>query len=271
MTNGVVSNQRKGKSPAAQWYWADWLRDPALRSVTSGARGLWMDMLCLMWECVPRGHLQNPSGKPFSTEMICRATGNISKEEVDQWLGELENAGVSSLSGTGVIYSRRMVRDEHKRAACREAGKRGGNPALKGGVKGAAKGRPKGAPKRKPTPSSSPSGEDGKSDPGNPAEVLIEFPESLRTTEFIEAWRQWRDFRKEKKKTMSDRAIKMTLKRLGEWGSQRAVAAIEFSIANDYQGVFEESRNGSKPPVDLFAGQRDFLEKHRNASQDFNA
>lgn len=128
----TVKKRIKGKSPAAQFYWRDWLTDPALRSVSSGARGLWMDMLCLMWECVPRGYLQTPTGIPYSTEMICRATGNISKDEVVGWLQELADSGVSSLSGTGVLYSRRLVRDEHKRALCRDAGKKGGgNPHLK--------------------------------------------------------------------------------------------------------------------------------------------
>ena len=135
------AKKHKGKNPAFQFYPADWLRDPALRSVSSGARGLWMDILCLMWECVPRGHLQTPSGKPYTTEMICRATGNISKDEVDGWLGELEYSGVLSHTASGVIYSRRMVRDEHKRVLCSQAGKKGGgNPTFKGSCKGESKG-----------------------------------------------------------------------------------------------------------------------------------
>lgn len=146
----------KGKNPAFQFYPADWLRDPALRSVSSGARGLWMDILCLMWECVPRGHLQTPSGKPYTTEMICRATGNISKEEVDGWLGELEYSGVLSHTASGVIYSRRMVRDEHKRVLCSQAGKKGGgNPTFKGDPKGSPKGDSKGQSKQNANPSSS--------------------------------------------------------------------------------------------------------------------
>lgn len=149
------AKQHKGKNPAFQFYPADWLRDPALRSVTSGARGLWIDMLCLMWDCVPRGYLQNMAGKPFSAEMICRMTGNISKDEVDRWLAELEDSGVLSRSNTGVYYSRRMVRDEHKRVLCQEAGRKGGNPTLKGGSKGVVNGTHKGASNRKPTPSSS--------------------------------------------------------------------------------------------------------------------
>lgn len=236
------TSKSKGKNPAAQWYWADWLRDPALRSVSSGARGLWMDILCLMWECVPRGHLQTPAGKPYTTEMICRATGNISKEEVDGWLGELENSGVSSLSATGVIYSRRMVRDEHKRALCREAGKRGGNPTLKGRSKGDSKGQPKGDVKRKLTPSSSPSGEDGRSPDAIPpafelvADYCRERNRGVDPQKFMDHY--------------TSNGWMVGRNRMKDW--RAAVRTWE--------------RNGLSPTTlkggDLFAGQREYMERH---------
>jgi hypothetical protein len=177
------------KLPSFQFYPGDWLKDPLLRAASSGARGLWIDMLCLMWEAQPRGYLQTPSGDPLADEQIARMTGNCSLEEVRGWLGELESLGVFSRTSSGVIYSRRLVRDERKRRACQEAGKRGGNPSLtlngqangsectptedgvvrllrqtlKGQSKGASKGDPKGQSKgdakgdanRNPTPSTS--------------------------------------------------------------------------------------------------------------------
>lgn len=143
------------KYPSFQFYPGDWLKDPSLRAVSSGARGLWIDMLCLMWETQPRGYLQTPSGAPLTDEQIARMTGNCSLEEVRGWLGELELLGVLSRTTQGVIYCRRLVRDEHKRSLCAEAGKRGGNPTLMGQSKGQSKGDAKGVPKRNPTPSSS--------------------------------------------------------------------------------------------------------------------
>ncbi len=135
------------------------MKDPALRSVSSGARGLWIDILCLLCDCVPRGYLQSASGKPYSPEQIARMTGNLSVEEVSGWIAELEDAGVPSRTDAGVLYSRRIVRDEHKRNLCAEAGKLGGNPTLKGLPKGGGKGPPKGGGKGGvkgyPTPSSS--------------------------------------------------------------------------------------------------------------------
>lgn len=139
------------KMPAFMFYPGDWMKDPAVRSVSSAARGLWIDCLCLMWESSRRGFLVHPSGRAVSTEQIARMTGN-SVETVSEAMAELEDCGVCSRTSDGVIYSRRMERDERKRTKCSEAGKRGGgNPTFKGDSKGgpkrASKGHSKGGPK----------------------------------------------------------------------------------------------------------------------------
>ena len=147
------------KLPSFQFYPGDWMKDPSLRACSIAARGLWTDMLCLMFESVRRGYLQHATGKPVSPEQLARMTG-CSAEEVSRLLQELEDSGVFSRTEHGVIYSRRMARDEGKREKCREAGKRGGNPnlvvsPLKGDPKGGVKGGSKGDANRIPTPSSS--------------------------------------------------------------------------------------------------------------------
>lgn len=124
------------KLPSFQFYPGDWMKDPKLRSVSSGARGLWIDMLCMMFESDPRGYLQTATAQPLSTVQIARMTGNCSLDDAEEWLAELENSGVLSRTQTGVIYSRRLVRDEHIRSVRSEAG-------LKGSVFGSRGGRPK--------------------------------------------------------------------------------------------------------------------------------
>lgn len=139
------------KLPSLQFYPGDWLKDPAVRSVSLSARGLWVDMLCLMHESVRRGFLQHATGKPITREQLARMTG-CSTEEVSHLLQELEDSGVFSRTEHGIIYNRRMVRDEQKRSLCSEAGKRGGgNPTFKG----QSKGNGKGEGKQNPNPSSS--------------------------------------------------------------------------------------------------------------------
>jgi biotin operon repressor len=108
-------------------------------------------MLCLLFESGRRGYLQHSTGKPVSDEQLARMTGS-STEQVSRLLRELEDSGVFSRTEHGTIYSRRMIRDERKRAACSDAGKKGGgNPTFKGQTKGDSKGRSK----QKPNPSSS--------------------------------------------------------------------------------------------------------------------
>jgi DNA-binding Lrp family transcriptional regulator len=136
-----------GKLPSLQFYPGDWMKDPAVRSVTVAARGLWIDMLCLMHESDRRGYLQHATGRPVSSEQLARMTG-CSASEVARLLRELEECGVFSRTDAGVIYNRRMVLDERKRVLCSDAGRRGGgSPAFKGRVKGGSKGEGKGLTK----------------------------------------------------------------------------------------------------------------------------
>jgi hypothetical protein len=72
----------------------------------------------------------------------------MTSEEVNAALAELDAAGVYSTANDGLIFNRRMIRDQQKRQLCSEAGQRGGgNPTFKGGPKGGSKGDPKGGSK----------------------------------------------------------------------------------------------------------------------------
>lgn len=130
-----------------QWYPNDWLADPSVRSCSVAARGLWIDILSLMHLSPRRGYLLAATGSPISPEQLARLTG-CSADEVTRLLAELQSSGVYSCTEDGVLYSRRMVRDESKRQKCSEAGKKGGgNPTFKGHPKGVPKGDNKGASK----------------------------------------------------------------------------------------------------------------------------
>jgi hypothetical protein len=118
------------KLPSFQFYPGDWMKDPAVRSLTPQARGVWMDLLCLMFESPRRGHLEYKNGKPMSVEQLSRILG-IAPEPLQAILTELEEAVVFSRTEQGTIYSRRMVRDEAYRKCRAEAGKLGGNPVLR--------------------------------------------------------------------------------------------------------------------------------------------
>ena len=139
------------KRPAFQFYAGDWLRDTGLRSCSAAARGLWMDILCFMHEGSPYGYLK-VNHKVILSPNLARMCG-LTLQETEGCLAELGEAGVYEVDAEGVIFSRRMIRDEelrNKRAAC---GHLGGNPTLKDNQKvGFCLSS---EVKQKPTPSSS--------------------------------------------------------------------------------------------------------------------
>lgn len=126
----------KAARPWGKWYWADWRSDPGLRMCGYAARGLWMDLLSLMAEAVPFGHLLI-NGKSPSAQQLATMLGG-SARQVEALLAELEAAGVPSRTPEGVLFSRRMLRDHDRDIRDRENGRGGGNPNLrrpdKGGV-----------------------------------------------------------------------------------------------------------------------------------------
>lgn len=116
------------KRPSFQFYPSDWLRDTALRSCSTGARGLWIDMICFMHEGNPYGYLK-VADKVILPANLARMVGET-LEVVQGWLDELNHAGVFQVDENGAIFSKRMIRDENLRKIRAEGGSKGGNPAL---------------------------------------------------------------------------------------------------------------------------------------------
>lgn len=129
------------KRPASQYYWGDWRRDTALQSCSIAARGLWHEMNCLMHDCEPYGHLC-VAGQPMAVTQLARLVG-ISPKETEKLLAELREAAIFSETENGVIYSRRMVRDEQIRNARASGGYLGAEYGKKGGDQGYKGGRPR--------------------------------------------------------------------------------------------------------------------------------
>lgn len=125
------------KQPWLRFYGADWRGDANLRAVGYAARGLWMDMLTLMHEASPYGHLV-VNGQPLDAARLAARLGGSAKE-VQALLDRLEVEGVFSRNQDGVIFSRRMQRDADKAERDRLNGKAGGNPHLKGEAKDKAR------------------------------------------------------------------------------------------------------------------------------------
>ena len=115
--------------PWLKFYASDWRSDPRLKMCSAGARGVWIEMICLMHEATPYGHLLI-YGQPPNEAQLASLTG-IPLAELEQYLFELEQMGVFSRTREGVIYSRKLVRMASRSAKMRKNGKQGGNPKLK--------------------------------------------------------------------------------------------------------------------------------------------
>lgn len=98
------------KLPFIQFYPADYLRDT--RCLSLAARGVWMDVLCALWNAPKRGQ------KTLTLEGWAGEIGKPSAE-VSLYLLDLEMNGVGKFihetDGKLTIISRRMLRDERAR------------------------------------------------------------------------------------------------------------------------------------------------------------
>lgn len=121
------------RRPWFKFHTQDWRADPCLRMCSPAARGMWADMLSIMHEAEPYGHLLI-GAKPPTEAQLSRLL-SIEIDLIGPLIGELSENGVFSITEDGVIFSRRMVRDAEQSDAGREAiTKRWGKPVKSRGV-----------------------------------------------------------------------------------------------------------------------------------------
>ena len=113
------------RAPAFQFYTGDWRKDPCVQALDHSHKGVWIDLLCVMWDSVEPGRVVLPNGTPMPDDAIARNLG-IPEAEWKQTRSTLLAYGVASEDEAGVLYNRRMVRDEETRLKKVEAGRKGG-------------------------------------------------------------------------------------------------------------------------------------------------
>ena len=252
------------KRPSFQFYPADWRKDTALQRCSIAARGLWIELMCIAHECEEYGKL-GQNGEAFSHKTLAKLVG-LSPQTCKKLLAELERNKVFSRDDNGIIFSRRMIKDEELRNIRAKAGSMGGNPDLLGDLV-------KQNGKQKPTPSSSSSSSSSIIKTTTESEItnadekvnlppnlpdatkveqkptpsssssIIEYPENLDTPKFREAYENWINYRKEMRKPLFPTSQVAQLKRMSEWGHDIAIKMIEESIANGWQVIYEPKPN----------------------------
>lgn len=102
-----------GKIPGFTFYPGDWLRDH-ISGCSLAAQGLWLRMMILAHDSDRYGYLTIANGTPMPPETISRRVG-VPLDQYVTLLAELDAAGVPSRTPEGIIYSRRMARDQKYR------------------------------------------------------------------------------------------------------------------------------------------------------------
>lgn len=105
-----------GKAPAFQFYVRDWLSAPDLRMASPSTRGIWIDLLCFMWESSSRGQVEGA---------ICefeKLTG-ASPSEMQLFFDEAKRLGFCDIVTGGhnliTVINRRMSQAEKVRQSNR--------------------------------------------------------------------------------------------------------------------------------------------------------
>ncbi len=99
----------------------EWLDSPRINNLPYDVRGIWLTMLCYMWESPTRGIMANNDGKPYTKSQLIRLLG------IDPHALEIliEN-GLLACGKDGAYYSPDMVHRERISSARRKAGRKGG-------------------------------------------------------------------------------------------------------------------------------------------------
>lgn len=118
--------------PWFRFYPSDWTGDHKLRACTLGAKGLWVDLLCIMDQSDERGCLLINGHAPTMAE-LSRMVG-VHHKTLYKHMDNLIINNVIEEREDGVFYSRKMVRETAKSKTLSEQGKKGGHPNIRRGT-----------------------------------------------------------------------------------------------------------------------------------------
>ena len=96
--------------------------------------------------------------------------------------------------------------------------------------------------------------------------TLPDVPFELDTEQFRETWTIFIQHRAEIKHKLTPTAAGRLLAKMIAWGPERAVAAIEHSVANGWQGIFEQTKPGQRQPADAPSALDRYLDGPREGA-----
>lgn len=258
---GIKPNAAE-KLPWLKFYPKDWRANVRLRCCSLAARGLWIEILGLMHESEPYGSLL-PAGSSPSAATIAMLIGRP-ESEVAPAIAELASAGVFSRTSSGVIISRRMVRDEQRRYDGRATGilaleKQAPPGGTGGGYPGGSRARgseAQSSERNPPTPRKR--GKTPAASVGWPG-ILPSFP-SLDLPAVRSALEEWLAYRRARHLSVwVDQTWRTQLEEAKGWGPDGLVAAIKHTIRKGWMGLQRpspEQGRGTKPEQGMLKTSR---------------
>lgn len=104
-----------GKAPAFQFYPGDWRRDTQVQMASMETRGVWIEMLCCMWDAPNRGKLHGNLQclsrlLGCETNVLIRALVEIERYKIGD---------VTQCNNSVTVINRRMFREEKDREKTR--------------------------------------------------------------------------------------------------------------------------------------------------------
>jgi hypothetical protein len=205
-----------GKLPAFQFYTGDWLKDPELSMCSPATRGIWADAICAMHEFDRSGSL---TGTREQLSRVCRCA----LSDMQTAIAELDSTGAANVTernGVVTLVNRRMQREHQERLATRNRVQR---------HRGNGRSPPDVTPPSSSSSSISSSEEEG-------------LPKELDTPEFRRAWADYLAYRTANKmKTLKPASVRRQFATFAGWGVVKVVEAIDTTIRQGWQGIFEPS------------------------------
>lgn len=186
----------------------------------------------------------------LSLSFLEKSTG-LHKETASIAITSLLSKKIISRIGIRQTFSYRLVLD---RAEIPSSGKNG-----PGGNSVQLRGEPGGNSVQQPGGNSDPNKETNKeTKKKEKGGELPDLPARLKTAETERAWKEWKQHRREKKQALTPLTASKNLNALEEWGPDRWVKAIDYTIGKGWSGMFEPPAPApsSNIPFDPFANCR---------------
>lgn len=225
------------KPPYFQFYPRDFCSDHAVEAMDTEAIGAYILLLCKAWGETPIGTL------PDDDRLLAR----WSRLSPERW-SELRPQVVAAFTvGADSRWHQKRMRKEAEaylskcKKASESAKKRWDSEGNANALQTHCEGNARASVSVSKSNSVSVREKDKKKDFW---EVACEsLPESARTDAVRDAWIEWEQHRRESKKAVTRLSAVKQAKAMSEWEPGRIVAAIEHSIANGWQGIFEPQGN----------------------------